>query len=451
MSTAKLPLKTKVGFGVCDLGGNLFFTAMGFWTLNYLTDTVFLPAAAAGFAVMIGKFWDAIIDPIIGYISDRTHSRLGRRRIYILAGAFPLGILAWYFFTNPRIENPGLLTAWTAITLCLLNTAYSFVNIPYSSLTPELTPDYNERTSLNGFRFGFAIFGTIMGAAIVLPIVTSFADRSTGFSVAGLTMGLIMCVTAIITFLSVKEPPHAVEDIPSEGFFKTYFAVFKNRAYVIILFAYALNIVAINFLQGILVYYFKYVFNAEAQTTIALVVLLLVAMCCIPLSVPVSKKIGKRLTYQIGLGLLATVCLAIFFLGHILGLAFVVAMMVVGGIGLGLAYVAPWAMVPDTVEWDAVKTGNRKEGAYYGMWTFIAQCGQALSVGLSGVILSASGYVAEVAQTKESIGAIRLIIGPIPAVIFIGGIVLLAAYPITEKVYNELMKEKESKETAAKA
>jgi GPH family glycoside/pentoside/hexuronide:cation symporter len=439
MTTAKLSRRTKAGFGICDLGGNLFFTAMGFWTLNYLTDTVLLPAAAAGFAVMIGKLWDAIIDPIIGFISDKTHSRFGRRRVYMLTAAIPLGLIMWYFFTNPKIENPALLTAWTAVILCLLNTAYSFINIPYSSLTPELTQDYHERTSLNSFRFGFAVVGTILGAAIVLPIVNHFPNRSTGFSMAGLAMGAIMSATALITFFSVKEPKHEDVDMPKENFFGTYLAVFRNRAYLIILFSYALNIVAINFLQGILVYYFKYVFNAEGLTTVAMIALLVVAMLCIPLSVPVSKRIGKRLTYQIGLGILAAVCVAIYFFGHALGMSFVIAMMVIGGIGLGLAYVAPWAMVPDTIEWDAVKTGNRKEGAYYGMWTFIAQCGQALSVGMSGLILNWGGYVAEKAQTPEALGAIRLIIGPIPAVIFAGGVLLLCAYPITEKVYNELM------------
>jgi GPH family glycoside/pentoside/hexuronide:cation symporter len=194
-------------------------------------------------------------------------------------------------------------------------------------------------------------------------------------------MGAIMSVSAIITFFSVKEPKHGQIDIPKENFFRTYLAVFKNRAYLIILFAYALNIVAINFLQGILVYYFKYVFNAEGLTTVAMIALLVIAMFCIPLSVPVSKRIGKRLTYQIGLGILGAVCLVIYFAptrarhgirhrddgdsGHR------TRARVRRALGDGSR----------PIEWDAIKTGNRKEGAYYGMWTFIAQCGQALSVG----------------------------------------------------------------------
>jgi len=117
-----------------------------------------------------------------GYLSDRTRTRFGRRRPYLLFAALPMGLCIWYFFTNPHIPNVAVLTVWATVSLCLLNTAYSFVSIPYSALTPELTRDYHERTSLNGYRFGFAVFGTILGAAIVLPIVGAFPDRSAGFS-----------------------------------------------------------------------------------------------------------------------------------------------------------------------------------------------------------------------------------------------------------------------------
>jgi len=442
MGERKLSIREKAGFGVCDMGGNLFFTAMGFWSLNYLTDTIGLAAASAGIAVMIGKIWDAVTDPMMGYISDRTRSRWGRRRPYLLFGAIPLFLSMWYFFTNPHLGSQTAMFIWAALALCFLNTAYTIVSIPYSALTPELTEDYNERTSLNGFRFGFAVVGTMLGAAIVLPIVKAFPDKSTGFSIAGLCMGVIMLVATLITFFSVREPAHAKSDIPSEGFFSTYLSVFRNKAFVIILFTYALNILAINFLQGILVYYFKYVYHAEGMTTIAMVILLAVAMIIIPVSVPISKKIGKRQTYQLGLGIIASICLLLYFTAHFFGPEYFFAMMLVAGIGLGLVYVAPWAMVPDTVELDASKTGERREGAYYGMWTFISKCGQALSIVVSGFVLQRGGYVADAAQSADSITAIRILIGPLPAIVFAGAITLLFAYPITEKMYNEMMAKK---------
>lgn len=447
--SGRLHVSTKLGFGVADLGGNLFFTAMGFWSLNYLTDTVALPAAAAGAAVMVGKLWDAVTDPMMGYISDRTRTRWGRRRPFLLFGAIPLFLAMWYFFTNPQLDNPVLATVWAALALCLLNTAYTVVNIPYSSLTPELTQDYHERSSLNGYRFGFAVIGTILGAAVVLPILGLFDTRNAGFSAVGAILGIIMAVTALLTFASVKEPDHSGTPKPTEGFFETFLAVFRNRPYVIILLTYALNLTALNFVQGILVYYFKYLYHNEAATTLAMVALLLVAMVSIPVSVAVSKRIGKKRTYQISFFIIATACLSIFFLGHVLGMNFFLAMMVYAGVGVGFGYVAPWAMVPDTIEYDAVRTGKRKEGAFYGMWTFTSKVGTSLAIFLTGVILDLARYVPNaVDQPESALTGIRLVIGPIPAAVFIAAMVLVQFYPIDEKVYAELMRQSDTTPSA---
>jgi glycoside/pentoside/hexuronide:cation symporter, GPH family len=439
-TNGRLPVRTKLGFGVADLGGNLFFTAMGFWSLNYLTDTVAIPAAAAGAAVMVGKLWDAVTDPAMGFISDRTRTRWGRRRPYLLFGAIPLFLSMWFFFTNPHIANPFMATVWAAFALCLLNTAYTVVNIPYSSLTPELTQDYHERSSLNGYRFGFAVIGTILGAGAVLPIIGMFKTRDAGFSAVGAVLGIVMAVTALITFASVREPDHSKTPKPTDGFFQTFLAVFRNKPYVILLLTYALNLTALNFVQGILVYYFKYLYNNEGATTMAMILLLVVAMVNIPISVLVSKHIGKKRTYQISFFILATACLGIFFLGHVLGMTFFLAMMVYAGVGIGFGYVAPWAMVPDTIEYDAVTTGKRKEGAFYGMWTFTSKVGTSLAIFLTGVILGIAKYSPNLAQQADTARlAIRLIVGPIPAAVFIAAIVLVQFYPIDEKTYTALM------------
>ncbi len=441
MKSGKLPIREKLGFGVLDLGGNLFFTALGFWSLNYLTDTVGLAAGLAGTAVMIGKLWDAVTDPMMGFVSDRTRSRWGRRRPYLLFGAVPLFLAMWLFFTNPGFKDPILLFVWATLALMLLNTAYTVVNIPYNSLTPELTDDYHERTSLNGYRFGFAVLGTILGAAAVQPIVGAFATKSAGFSAMGAILGTVMAVTALITFLAVREKDHSNTEIPKEGFFETYLAVFHNKPYLIVLGTYALNLTGLNFLQGILVYYTKYIYGNEGLTTPAMILLLLVAMVCIPVSVFVSRHIGKKRTYQVSFAVLATGTLAIYLLGHKLGPNFFLGMMVYAGVGIGFGYVAPWAMIPDTVEYDAIKTGKRKEGAFYGMWTFTSKVGQSLSIFLSGLILSSSGYVAEAVQSPLTRQAIRLLIGPLPALVFIGAIVLIHFYPLDEKAYEALMAE----------
>jgi GPH family glycoside/pentoside/hexuronide:cation symporter len=162
-------------------------------------------------------------------------------------------------------------------------------------------------------------------------------------------------------------------------------------------------------------------------------------MVCIPVSVFVSKKIGKKLTYQISFAVIATACAGIYLFGHVFGEKFFLGMMAFAGIGIGFGYVAPWAMVPDTIEYDAVKTGKRKEGAFYGMWTFVSKVGQSLSILISGLILSAGGYVADAMQSDGAKAAIRLLIGPLPIFVLIAAIVLVQFYPLDEKTYNKLM------------
>ena len=436
----KLSLGTKLGFGVGDLGGNLFFTAMGFWSLNYLTDTAGIPAAAAGIAIMLAKIWDAVIDPAIGYLSDRTKSRWGRRRPYLLFGALPLFLAMWYFFSAPAFKTTTGGAFWAALMLCTLNTAYSFVNINYGALTPELTKDFKERTSLNGYRFSFAVIGTILGAAIVLPIVNlAGGNKHLGFSYVGLIFGIIMAVTILITFFSVKERVHEPEEQPKENFIKTYFSVFRNGTYVRLLVVYGLHLTALTFVQTILVYYFKYQYRNEGMTTLAMIALLVTAMFMIPVSVWVSKHIGKKRTYQLALGIVSVSCMLIFALGHILGLYFTLGVMVFAGVGIGFAYVPPYAMLPDVVEVDAIQSGNRKEGAFYGMWTFIAQFGVAMATGLTGPFLDMAGYVPDAVQNPATLFTIRLIIGPIPAAIFLAGILLVNRYPLDEKTYDGIL------------
>ncbi len=437
METQKLTLKTKVGFGICDLGGNLFFTVVAFLLLNYLTDTVGIGAGLAGTIIMIGKIWDAVTDPVVGFISDRTSTRWGRRRPFILFGAFPLFVAMIIMFTNPGLEGQAALFIWGVAAFCFLCLSYTIVNIPYSALTPEITRDFHERTLLNGYRFGFAVVGTLIGAGAALPLVDAFADRNTGFTVMGALFGFAMLVTALITFLTVKEPDNPEK--PKTGFFQTYAKVFKSRPFVIILLTYALHITALTVVSGIAIYYFKYIHNDEPKTTIAMVILLATAMVFIPVSVVLSKRIGKKIVYGIGLLVFAVAIMFLFLYGHTREITFSFVMMFFAGSGMGFTYAIPYAMVPDAIEYDYLMTGERAEGAFYGIWTFCFKIGQAVALGITGAILSLSGYVPGIAQTDSAQLGIRILLGPVPAFIFLLAIGMLWFYPINEARYNEIM------------
>ncbi len=446
MAENKLSMRVKLGYGVCDLGGNLFFTVIAFLFLNYLTDTVGINPGVAGMIIMIGKIWDAITDPLVGYLSDKTQSRWGRRRPYIFFGSFPLFIAMILMFTNPNLSSQTQLFVWGVGVFCLLCTAYTLVNIPYNSLTPELTKDFHERSVLNGYRFGFAVIGTLLGAGAALPMIQSFTDRDFGFSVMGTTFGFIMMITALATFFVVKEQK-VIRPEQAKGFFASYSKVFKNKPYVIILLTYTLQIAAITVTSGIIIYYFKYLHNDESKTQVAMVILLLTAMVFIPVSVKLAKRWGKKPVYALGMAIFAVSIMIIFYFGHLFAAQFSLMMMFPSGIGLGLIYALPYAIVPDAVEYDYLLSGERTEGAFYGIWTFGTKIGQAAALGITGLVLSLTGYVPNVVQASTATFGIRLLVGPISSILFILAIITLYYYPINEKRYNEIITEIEARDS----
>ena len=433
LTEMQLPVRKKIGFGIADIGGNLFFTAMGFWTLTYLTDTVYLAPALAGIAIMAAKIWDAVTDPIVGFLSDNTRSRFGRRRPYLLFGALPFGLSLWLFFTKPALTGQSALFWWALLMLCLVNTAMTLVNIPYSALTPELTSDYNEQTSLNAYRFLCAGIGTIMGAVIVMPIVGLFSSKAVGFSAAGAVIGGIILITTLITFFSVREPAL----LPKNGeknaraFFSSYRLVFKNSAYTVLLAVFVMHITALNFLQGMVVYYLKYIYQAESFSSTIMGLLLITAIVSIPIAAKCSNMLGKNVSYRVGLAVLCLSTMIIFFTGHRVGLTGLALLFVGAGVGVGFAFATPWAMLPDAIAWQQDATHN--EGCYYGVWTFASKLGQAVSTGVSGVILSAAGYRADAMQPPQAIFAIRFIAGPVAAVVCLLGLILICFYPVGKK------------------
>jgi GPH family glycoside/pentoside/hexuronide:cation symporter len=435
-----LSLKTKLGFGVCDLGGNLFFTIMGFYILNFATDVALLGAGLAGTALLIGKIWDASIDPAIGFFSDRTRSRLGRRRPWMLGGAILLVFAMTLQFTNPHIQSQTWLFLWLIAVYCLLVTANSVINIPYGALTPELTRDYDGRTVLNAYRMSFAVVGTFIGAGLVMPIVGAFSNQNTGYTVMAAVMGAIISGTAMITIFTVREPERAAEEAKEQqGFLQTYAAALKNRPFVLALATYALHIMGTSVVMGALIYYFKYIYHNSDAFLLGMICLLVPSLLFIPVWTAVSKRIGKKWSYNLGMGIVAVALLVVFLFAADRGPNFICIIMAVAGIGLSTNYVMPYAIIPDTAELDYALNGVRREGAFYGLWNFTQQIGQAFANAMNGWILAAFGYIANVEQTAQGKLGIRLLVGPVAAIFVVAGVVVLSFYPITRKYYDTVI------------
>jgi GPH family glycoside/pentoside/hexuronide:cation symporter len=436
-----LSRKIKIGFGIGDLGGNLFFTIIGFYLLFFLTDIVHLSAALAGTVMMIGKIWDAITDPITGYYSDKTRTRWGRRRPYMFVGSVISFFVMGLMFTKPKIVAQMPLFFYMTFLYSLLNTAYTLVNIPYAALLPELTEDYNERTILTGYRMSFAVLGTFVGAAAVIPIVNLFTPTELGWTIMGYFMGTVMLITMLITLWTIKEPTHHKEH-PNTGFTETFKEVLKNKVFLTALIPWTFFITGTSMVQGALVYYFAYIYGAEELFQLALVALLTMSLIFIPIWVRIAAKIGKKQCYIIGMAIMSVGVLTFSLLGELIGPMGSVVVMAFTGVGLSTHYVMPHAILPDIVEYDAVKNNVRREGIFSSIWTFTSKVGQALALALNGWILALFAYKPQEFSKLANIG-IKLVCGPIPVLWYVAGILIMKHYPIDKDYYVAMLASKE--------
>ncbi|MCK5128801.1 MAG: MFS transporter [Clostridiales bacterium] len=446
MKEKVLKLREKIGYASGEFGQTLFWVAISFWLMIFLTDELGLPAALAGTAALIAKLWDAITDPIVGQLSEKTKSKWGRRRPWLLFGAIPFGITYFIMFLNPGFSNVTVLFFWVLFAYMLLNTAYTCVNIPYNSLLYELTPDYNQRTSISGYKSVFAVIATLVAAGAAQPIMNMFETTTAGFMGMGAVFGLLIAVFVLLPFFFVKERYVKPTGKKEGSIFKKNAEALKNKPFRLLLITWMVNTIGMSMIMANLVYYFKYIFGDENLVTTAMMVLIGASLIFIPIVVKLSKKIDKNWVYAVGIILYLVAIIAIFFLGHELGIVFVYAMMLIAGIGLSAHNVTPWAMVPDTIDYGYVKTGVRTSGTYYGLWAFVIKVGAAFAVFFLGIVLDLFGYVANATQTATSLLGIKLALGPIPGVFFAIAIICLIRYPLSKKMHTEIRKQIEEME-----
>jgi GPH family glycoside/pentoside/hexuronide:cation symporter len=301
-----------------------------------------------------------------------------------------------------------------------------------------MSPDYNERSGIAGYKQIFAVVGTLLGAGAAMPLMALFAGRSAGFVGMSAIFGALAAVSLLVTFFSVREPKEA--RIPQDGgVLAALRDALGNRPYLLILFTWFANSTAVAIMQSMLIYYYKYLIGDEGAVTLAMLSLLAATLVTIPLWVWLCKAWGKKPAYLAGMSLTLAAVLAFAFTADRLGNPLALGLMVLAGVGFASHYVAPWAIVPDTIEYGYAQSGQRREGVYYSLWTFVVALGGALAGFLVGQGLELFGYVPDAVQSERSLLGMRLLIGVLPGLIIVIGNTALAFYPLTKKRYEEML------------
>lgn len=439
----KLSWKQKVSYGVGDLSLNIAYTTLGFYFIFFLVNVAALPVQWAGAIFLIARIWDAVTDYSMGIISDKTKHPLGRRRIFIITGAVPFAVMFAMLWIVPSTNRIFLFIYYLMATI-LFNTFFTIVSVPYNALMPELTRNYDERTSLSGYRMAFSFVGNLVAAAgVSLIIDVIYPGKSfykTSFPVMGLILAVLIIGFLLVTFFGTRET--ISEDVlPEQNFLKTLKEILSLREFRLILGLFLLNMTGLDVFMALVIFFLKDVLLIPEEMTFIIMGLPLIsAVGAVPFWIYLGEKLGKPKAYIHGV-ILFSFMLILFNTvprGSII-LSMIFAVLV--GISISALQVLPFAILPDIVEIDELKNGVRREGAFYGISTFLYKTASALAVaGVSG-ILGLFGYSEGnfLHQSKTALTAIRVTFTLGPVLFLLFSLFLAAILPISRKSHVETL------------
>ncbi len=460
METKRLTLWQKLVFGSGDWSIATFGTLRQLYYAIFLTDVVGLDPRLASVAAFLGIVWDALNDPLVGTLSDRLRTRWGRRRPFLLLFAIPFGLAFVMLWWAPPFKSQIALAATVSLVYMLSDTFQTFISVPLYALTPEISSEYDERTSLTGFRMFFNLVASLVAAvaapSIVDAALASGATQQQGYFIVSAIFGglAILPLLAIFFFIRERPRPAETEKAPHIPFIVILKTAWKNIPFRFASALYMLNWITFDLVGLVLPFFLVYWIASGNLLQKALgmslesavfACLLVTSVIVLPFWVWISKKLNKNTSYMIGMAFWAVVQLIIFTIqpGQI---TFILILSVLAGISVSTAHILPDALFPDVIEWDELKTGRRQEGIYYGVKNFIRKLTGALAIFIALQVLGWFGYqtppegVTFFAQPPQTLMAIRILIGPFGAVLLISAIVVAWFYPLTRERHARIRK-----------
>ncbi len=456
MTENSTPLKTATKFiyGLGDIGNAMVVSAISFFLLIFYTDGARVDPAIAGSALAVAKIWDAVNDPLFGWLSDRTISeRFGKRRVFMIFGAIPLAISIMLLWFVPEGLSNFWTFIWITVTFILFDTALTITAVPYYALSSELTNDYDERASLTSVRMILGVPAYLVGAAVTPIIVGLFATSRTGWGMVGVIYGLINLVSLWGCAAGLKKVPVAANDEKSEAPpIRAFLTTLKNKPFVRLIIAYLIANVSFTLVQTLLAYFLTYQIGLEdLEISLVMGILLIsIGIFLFPWKM-LSDRINKGPAYAIGL-LIGGLTVASTFLLPQGKTPWIYVIAFVAGLGFSTNWVFPWAMVPDVVEYDRLETGEHRGGMFFGVWGFTWKLTQSMGIAIAGWVLKLFHYVeGSATQSTEALLGIRLFMGPVPLIVFLIALPLLFWYPITRASHAKVREQLAAIEAAAAA
>lgn len=452
--------QTRLAYGIGELGTAIPVSLAAFFLLYFLTNVAGVSPAVAGNILLMGRIWDAINDPLVGWLSDRTQSRWGRRYPWMVYGAVPLGLICFLQWLVPPVSTPWAVVGYYAIISLLAYALFTAVQLPYTALLAELTQDYDERTQLNGLKSAFSIGGSIVGLLLAQGVFSVVAQPQTQYALLGGISGVILVIAIAICVVGTSarywqmDRYRQMPTRPQHSLGQELKSLWQNRPFYWLVGLYLGSWMSVQLTASLLPYFVQDWMGLPAQHVTQMAIAVQgMAMLCLPLWSLVAHRTSKHRVYFWG------VPLAIVGLGGLsvipaqaVGLMYGLA--VLTGMGVSTLYLIPLAMLPDVIDLDEYETGRRREGMYVSVMVFLQKVGLAIALFLTGQFLSWSGFQAHLAvsttQSPTTLMVIRLLTGGVPALMLGVGLVCAWGYPLNRQRHDQIRLQLEQRRHPAK-
>ena len=433
--------KIRIGYGIGDYAICLYWSGVSLYLLYFYTDVVGITPQMAGLIYAIGIAWDAITDPFMGYMAERTRTKMGSYRPYIYYGSIPLALSFVVLLWVPPFEGILLLSFLIVVNL-IHRTCFTIVSVPYSSLTARITDDSDERTKLTTARMLAASFGTFSISALAFPIVLYFGggEEALGFVYLGLIAGLVAVIILSITVYFVEERSFEFTKAELPNFSKVFKSVSNNYPFWIVFSAILILISTYLMFNNNLIYFSKYALGFHEYQGLILGVLSGTNLLAIPIWAFLAIKIGKKNTWMISMAFLFVGFLIFYFypISELNELLYILGCI---GFANGATGVLFWSMLPDTIEYGEWKTGIRTESSLYGFMTFAQKGAIAIAIAILGTVLTKIGFEPNEEQTAQTLSDLKSLMSIIPLIGVFISFVLVYFYPIDKKFHQKLIDE----------
>ncbi|AUX69478.1 hypothetical protein CHX26_08230 [Porphyrobacter sp. HT-58-2] len=426
-------------YGSGDLGFNLYWTTVSLYILYYYTDVLGIPATAAGLVFLLAMLWDAVTDPVMGIIAQRTRTRWGSYRPFIAAGAVPLCLSMMLLFHDPGLDGIALIAYALAVQI-LFRTAYTIANIPYSALASSMTDSSRVRNALSAWRISLATIGSAFVGYSTLKLVSFFGqgDAARGFFLTATLYGVLSLPFLLTVSCRINEGRARPRQAMTVSLRQALGVLRHNRPFLIVLAATMCATLGGVISSKTLVYYFKYTLGDEAAVGMAFAANSLIILIATPLWAVLTLHTSKRFVWRVG-AICSITGSVLLFLNPFETVWVVVGLVALVGTGAAAGYLSFWSALPDTVEYGEVRSGLRVESPTFGIMSFAQKASYGLAVALAGMLLDLIGYRPNVEQSAATLADLKAVMTLVPAAFILIAVLVIGHYSLDARNHARLV------------